>query len=170
MPFEANISPCGDSTSEIQKFTDSNEARFRRDVRADVRKGPFTKSERDVVLAFVNHWFQHRKSPKGFVHPGRTKLAKRAGVSIATVKRTLAMLRDNGAIVPVGYLEGLHGKATEYTIDTIALTELCAKKKANITRNGGSNDPTQGRVKMTHRINNVITFPAKNKNTIGGAA
>jgi len=151
-------------------FKDSQEASFRRIIRQTIRKGPFTKSEREVVLAFINHWFHHRKSTKGVVHPGRKKLAKRANVSIATVKRTLAMLRDYGVISAKAHLEGLHGNATEYTVCTIALTELCAKKKADIRVDGGSNEPTQGRVKMTPRINNVIAFPSQDAKASGGAA
>lgn len=151
-------------------FKDSQEASFRRIIRQTIRKGPFTKSEREVVLAFINHWFYHRKSTKGVVHPGRKKLAKRADVSIATVKRTLAMLRDYGVISAKAHLEGLHGNATEYTVCTIALTELCAKKKADIRVNGGSNEPTQGEVKMTPRINNVVAFPSQGVKASKGAA
>ncbi|MEX3315701.1 hypothetical protein [Sulfitobacter sp. PS-8MA] len=154
----------------MSAFKDSQEAAFRRVIRQTIRRGPFTKSEREVVLAFINHWFQHRKSTKGVVHPGRKKLANKAGVSIATVKRTLALLRDYGAIDAVDHLEGLHGNATEYTVNTVALTDLCAKKKSDVRVYGGSNDPTRGRVKMTHRINNVVKFPVQGLRTSGGAA
>jgi len=161
----------GDSSPEInESFKDTQEAAFRRVIRQAIRRGPFTKSEREVVLAFFNHWFQHRKNTKGVVHPGRKKLAKRAAVSIPTVKRTLAMLRDFGVIYAKAHLHGLRGNATEYTVCTIALTELCAKKKADIALDGGSNDPTQGRVKMIPRINNVIAFPSQGAKASKGAA
>lgn len=144
---------------EAATFSDSQEAAFRRVTRQEIRRGPFTKSEREVVLAFFNHWFHHRKSPKGVVHPGRKKLARRAKVSIATVKRTLALLRSHHVIEATAHLEGLHGNATEYTVCTVALSILCQKKKGNIRVDGGSNCPTVGRVKMTHRISNVSHYP-----------
>lgn len=161
MPVDGKYS---DSVRQIndadrQKFKDSQEAAFRRLVRATIRKGPFTKSERDVILAFVNHWFAHRA--KGAVHPGRKKLAKRADVAVITVKRTLAKMRDAGVINAEAHLHGLRGKATEYTVDTVALFAFCGSKIPGDFVNGGSNEPTRGWVKMSHRINNIITFPSQ---------
>jgi hypothetical protein len=151
-------------------FKDSQEASFRRIIRQTIRKGPFTKSEREVVLAFINHWFQHRKSTKGVVHPGRKKLAKRAGVSIRTVASVLDLLRTHGVIDAKAHLHGLHGNATEYTVCTVALTELCAKKKADIRVDGVQNCTGTGRAKIAHRINNVIAFPSQDVKASKGAA
>ena len=153
----------------MSEFKDSQEAEFQRRIRRSIRGGDFTKSERDVILALVNHWFNHRRSTKGVIHPGRTKLAAKSKTSVATVKRTLAMLRDNAVLDATAHLNGLHGNATEYVLNALALTELCAKKKSDFAYNGGSNDPTCGRVKMTHRINNVVTFPFQGLKTSGGA-
>ncbi len=142
-------------------FADSQEAAFRKNVRAMVKAGPFTKSERDVALAFFNHWLHHRNGAKGYVHPGREKLAKKAGVTIRTVSRCLDMLRESGAIVATAHLEGLHGKATQYVVNMPALAELCGAKKSDRRINGGTNVPARGRDKMSRRLNdvsNVIPF------------
>ena len=48
-------------------FKDSQEAAFRRVVRSQIKRGPFTKGQRDALLAFINHWFQHRTSKGGMV-------------------------------------------------------------------------------------------------------
>jgi hypothetical protein len=144
-------------------FASSEEAAFRRLVRDAVRKGPFTKGERDVVMALVNHWFHHRNSAKNVIHPGRTKLAKRADVTIKTVSRCLDMLRDQKVITAVGYLEGLHGKATEYTLSSVHLLALCKRKKADISQSGETNVPTRGWDKMSRRSCDVISFPSQGK-------
>lgn len=141
-------------------FKDSQEAAFRRVIRQCIRRGPFTRSEREVVLAFINHWFHHRNSTKGVVHPGRKKLAKRAGVSIRTVASVLETLRSHGVIDPIANLYGLHGKATEYTVNTIALTVLCDKKKEDLAYNGVQNCTGAGSAKIAHRSCDVIDFPA----------
>lgn len=159
------------------QFKDSQEAAFRRSVRRDIHRGPFTKSERAVVLAFFNHWFQHRKKAGGVVHPGRKKLAKRAEVSIRTVASVLDLLRKHHVIQATAHLNGLHGNATEYTVCTVALSILCRKKKQDIRVYGVQNCTTRGRAKIAHRIytyangclspiqedgkSNVIAFPRK---------
>jgi len=142
-------------------FRDSQEAKFRTETRRFIRKGPFTKSQRDVVLAFVNHWFANRRKKDGVVHPGREKLAKKAGVSVNTVKRTLALLRATGAIRAEAHLGGLEGNATEYTVDMAALIALCGLKKEALPVIGGPNEPGHGRAKMAHRISNVVPFPSQ---------
>lgn len=145
-----------------KSFADSQEAAFRRVIRASVRKGPFTKSEREVVLAFVNHWLNHRNSTKGVVHPGRQKLAKKAGVHVNTVKSTLRLLREQGAIIAIAHLNGLYGNATEYAVDVDALFDLCAKKKGDPALNGGQNCPTSGRTKIVHRSYDALNNPFQN--------
>ena len=72
-------------------FRHSNEAAFRRAVRAAIRQSALSKSEQAVTLALANLWFHHK--PKGEMHPGRAKIARRARVSIKTVTRTMAKLK-----------------------------------------------------------------------------
>lgn len=97
---------------------------MRRLVRDAIRKGPFTKHERDVTLAFFNHWFHH-KSKCEIVHPGRRKLAKTARTTEKTVSRTLAKLRAAWVIEPVANLHGGHNTATKYRVNLPALFSLC---------------------------------------------
>lgn len=154
--------------SDSKQFKNSQEAAFRRIVRGKIKNGPFTKSERDVALAFFNHWFFHRTSSKKVIHPGREKLSKKSGVSISTVKRTLEMLREHKAIIAVGYLHGLYGKATEYVVDIDALFYLCDMPKSEVRVNGGSNCTGQGRSKMNHRSCDVVPFPSQKIKSNGG--
>lgn len=103
------------------------------------------------------------------MHPGRDKLAQKAGVSVAAVKRTLALLRKHKVLIAVAHLNGLHGKATEYVVDVAALFDLCAMKKSDIPVNGGSFCTSVGRVKMTHRSCDVVPFPSHKIKSSGGA-
>ena len=111
-------------SQDSRKFKDSQEAAFRRVVRDAVRKADFTKAERDVTLALVNFWFHHKSSGKP-IHPGREKLAIRAGVSVRTVASTLAMLRAASVLVPVANLNGGFKTATRYTVNIPHLLTLC---------------------------------------------
>jgi len=113
-----------------KSFKDSQEAGFRRMVRDAIRRGPFTKSERDVTLAVVNHWFHHKGGPQSSIRPGRDALAKKAGVSVRTVASVLSMLRTIEAIEPVtglngGYLHGGRGMTTHYTVNPWPLMVFC---------------------------------------------
>lgn len=126
---KANTRPKRDSQAD---FRNSPEANFRRLYRDLARKSQLTRSEKEVLLAFLNHWFHHRS--KGPVHPGRKKLAKRAKVHINTVKATLSLLRDFGAIEATAHLEGLEGNATEYTVDVDRLEALCRTPKAALRK------------------------------------
>lgn len=108
----------------ITKFKDSQEAAFRRIVRDAVRKAEFTKSERDVTLALVNFWFHHKGNGKP-IHPGREKLAARAGVTIKTVSRVLSMLRAAQVLRPVSNLNGGFKTATKYAVSIPHLMTLC---------------------------------------------
>lgn len=152
----------------MSDFQHGDEAKFRREVRAMIRRGPFSKAERDVVLAFANHWMHHRSTAQT-VHPGREKLAARAKVTIKTVTRCLALLRQFGAIEATAHLNGLHGNATEYCVNMVRLSLLCGKKRDEIRVYGGTNVPTCGRDKMSHRINNVISYPSQDLKLSGGA-
>lgn len=143
----------------MSAFEDGQEAAFRRLVRNRIRKAKFSKSQRDVVLAFINHWFHHRRKSDGIVHPGREKLSARAKVSVKTVSRTFDLLRASGAIRAHDHLHGLYGNATEYSVSIPHLMALCDAPKEAFRVIGGTNVPTSGRDKMSHRINNVLTFP-----------
>lgn len=156
-------SACADNTeragSDLTSFKDSQEAAFRRIVRDAVRKGPFTKGERDVTLALVNHWFHHKSNGTGIIHPGRGKLAKKAGVTEKTVSRLLKRLREAGVISAQGHLKGNRYKATEYEVDETALLIFCGCTWAQkMTRNVPSKNAEMShlqRDKMSHRISNV---------------
>lgn len=101
-------------------FHGTFDASFRRYVRAKVKSGPFTPSDKNIILAIVNLWFHH----KSFIHPGRKKLAAKAGVTEKTVSRSLAKLRQSGVLILVSHLTGGR-KATRYDVDAIKLLELC---------------------------------------------
>lgn len=138
-------------------FKNSQEAAFRRIVRSAVRKGPFTKSERDVTLVLVNHWFHHKA--KGRIHPGRAKIAKASKVTEKTVSRTFGKLRAAGVMNALSPLKGNRHKATEYEIDVTALLVLCGCDWVDTIRR---NVPSKfaemshlGRDKMSHRNKNV---------------
>lgn len=161
--------------SDDTDFSQSKEAEFRRNIRSLVRKGPFTKSERDTVLAFLNFWFAHRNNNDGVIYPGRYRIAKSAGgVSIKTVSRCLKMLRDEGVIAAHCNLNGFEGKATEYSVSIARLCILCSKKRhqrkdktgqmSRVRPNGGTNVSGPGRDKMSHHLGeaSVINFPNQN--------
>ena len=105
-------------------FRDSQEAAFQRIVRSAVRNGPFTKGERDVVLAIINHWFHH-KTKNEPIHPGRGALARKAKVTEKTVSRTLGKLRAAVVLIPVSNLKGGYQTATRYRVNIPALMTLC---------------------------------------------
>jgi len=145
-------------------FSQSSEAAFRRLVRDAIRNGPFTKAERDVTLAVINHWFHYRNGPKKFIHPSRAMLAKKAQCSIATVKRCLAMLRASWVLRPLSGLRAGQGMAVRYRVNLGAIFSLCGCDWSDEFLRGvsGSNDPLkmagmsrQTRVKMTHCLKNV---------------
>lgn len=93
-------------------------------VRDAVRKADFTKGERDVTLAIVNHWFHHKGAGQP-IHPGREKLAKKAGVSVRTVAYVLSMLRAAEVLSPVANLNGGFQTATKYRVNLLRLMTLC---------------------------------------------
>lgn len=114
----------------MSDFKDSQEAAYRRLVRGAVRKGGFSKSERDVVLAIVNHWFHHKA--KGKMHPSRERIAKKADVSVRTVATVLALLRDTGVLVPQSKARRGKGRPAEYSVDDLSLMQLCGVDMAKI--------------------------------------
>ena len=138
-------------------WKDSIDAAVRRLVRDAIRKGPFTKSQRDVTLAVANLWFHH-KSGDGFIHPGRDKLAKRAKVHVKTVSRTLEILRDAKAIKPVSNLRGGYGKSTRYVVDIWALTAHCGVELPEVIQGQlvALNVP-QDQPKMSHNMRDKMS-------------
>lgn len=106
-------------------FSKSREFTYRRLMRDYVRKGPFTKAERDVTLAILNVWLTHRNGPKTYIHPSRYALAKKAGVSVRTVASVLSILRTGGALVVISNTKGGRNTATRYRIDDLCLLEMC---------------------------------------------
>lgn len=106
-------------------FKASQEAAWRRYLREAVKASGLTKSERDVTLALLNLWLHHRNGPKKCIHPGRSVLAKKAGVSEKTVSRTLAALRDGNVLRVVSRLRGEGQKPTEYRLSTKWLLVFC---------------------------------------------
>lgn len=177
MAVDATITPF--VLGQQPNFKKSREDAFRRIYRDIVRRSHLTRAEKEVTMAFLNHWFLHRH--KGAVHPGKKKLAARSKAAEPTVKRTLAMLREFGVIEAVAFETGNSaegcGKATEYTLDTDALQTLCRLKKdamkewrkdrrgSNPGKDGGSKDPTSGGIKKNPRSNlaNVIPFPKQGR-------
>lgn len=113
------------SEAKSPDFRRSHEQAFRRLVRDAVRRGPFTKSERDVTLALVNLWLHHKGGPKPYVHPGRESLARKAGCTIKTVSRTLAKLRAAGIADVISNPRGGRDAATRYRLDVVALLAFC---------------------------------------------
>lgn len=154
--------------SDSKQFKNSQEAAFRRIVRNKIKSGPFTKSERDVALAFFNHWFFHRTSAKKVVHPGRKKLARKANVTPRTVTNALRLLRFHKAIIAVDHLAGLHGNATEYVVDVDALFYLCDFEKSDPRVNGWKKVPSDGMEKISTRSCDVVPFPSQKIKSNGG--
>ena len=171
-----------------KSFKDSQEAHFRRVVRDAIRKADLTKSERDVLLALTNMWMHH-KGGRGEVHPGREKLAHRAGVTTKTVSRCLSKFRDAGVLSVVSNLKGGWGKATRYEVNLVSLFQFCGRSFPEfvpgylVEQNVPHSHPKMShnmRDKMSHGYNNnVLPFPSQRLNSsfeppvfhvIGGAA
>lgn len=137
-------------------FKDSQEAAMRRMVRDAIRKGPFTKGQRDVALAIVNHWFHHngKRAP---IHPGRDKLARKSGVTVKTVSRTLGMLRAAGVLVPVSSLRGGWGSATKYRVNIAALMTLCGCDWLDEFLRGRALNVPQVALKMSRKMGDKMS-------------
>jgi hypothetical protein len=161
--------PIQSNCAQGKNFAQSREASFRRETRAMVRKSFLTRTEKEILLAFLNHWFVHRGD--GAVHPGRKKLAKRAGASMRAVNYALALLRDFEAIEATAYAtgnaEGRRGAATEYTVNIERLTVLCetpakvlrtVRKGANSGISGCKNARFKG-AKFAPRNNQCTVVP-----------
>ncbi len=90
-------------------------------TRRIIRKSDFTRAERDVLISLANLWFYHRNGRKGFVHPGRKVLAKKARVSVVTVARALSTFRELSFLKPIKYEKGGTGCATQYAVSLRAI-------------------------------------------------
>lgn len=151
-------------SKSITSFKDSQEAAFRRVVRSAIRKGPFTKGQRDALLTFLNHWFHHRNSKGGIVHPGRKRIAQKSGVTIKTVSRLFLVLRASGVLVAEDNLHGMRGKATDYSVSIPHLMEVCSMSKADWRNTVGQLSQPKGGTKCPTVLNdgdNVILFPSQ---------
>lgn len=159
-----------------KSFRDTQEATFRRVQRDKVRKSNLTRTEKEIALSFLNHWFVHRH--KGAVHPGRKRLVKQSKASMRTVNRTLAILRSFGVIRPVAFDKGNcrdgFGKATEYDCDVQRLGVFADVPKGALVEwrkcyekrnNGVPKKPTSGGANLAPRNKpcNVILFPGPRK-------
>lgn len=153
----------------ITSFKDSQEAAFRRIVRDAVRKGPFTKCERDVALALVNHWFHH-KSKAAPIHPGRALIARKANVTEKTVSRAMAKLRAAFVLDPVANLSGGYKTPTKYRLNIPALMTLCGcdwldqfmlGRRQNVPVVTAQMSRLR-RDKMSHSIKGVESDPSQN--------
>jgi hypothetical protein len=98
-------------------------AHLRRIIRRN-KGAVLTNSEIKVLVALVNLWLYHRNGPKGYIHPGRKLLAKKAGVSVVTVARSLEIFRILGIAKAIRNLKGGNGRATQYVVDTDAIKEI----------------------------------------------
>lgn len=106
-------------------FANSAEAAKRKAVRDAIRKGDFTKSERDIITAIVNLWFHHKSSAEPVIYPRRAKLCKMTKTAPRTVSRCLAMLRDAGVIVGGQDVKRGRYVAASYTLNLFPLFQLC---------------------------------------------
>ena len=161
----------------MTSFRDSQEALFRRMVRLAVRNSGLTKSEKLVTIALVNIWFHHRA--KGEMHPGREKIARREQVSVKTVTRTMAKLREAGCLVVVSHPKG--GRAsTRYRLDPFRLMETCGVdfpkvasgnlapfEAGNVPLSGGEMSRLGGD-KMSHglKVRTKVPFPDEQTPTL----
>jgi hypothetical protein len=109
----------------MSDFRKSIEASWRRYLRSAVHRSEMTPGQKAVTTVLLNMWLFHRNGPKGYINPGRGKIAKSCMVTEKTVSRTMALLRDAGALRVQRALRGEGGNKTEYTIHLPALMHLC---------------------------------------------
>ena len=107
------------------EFRSSIEGAWRRYLRSAVRHSAMTPGQKAVTTAILNLWLHHRNGPKGYIHPGRAKIAKAAKVTEKTVSRTMAVLRTAGVLRVRRRLHGEGQHPTEYTMGLVPMLELC---------------------------------------------
>ena len=122
-------------------------------ARKVIARSAFTPSERAILTTIVNQWLHHRHGPKRYIHPGREKLAKSAGVKVKTVSRALTKFRAKGFIIDIGNLKGGAGCATRYVVNLSVIwadlapdnVELKAGDLARMPHRSGTKSGTLGR-------------------------
>lgn len=152
-------------------FKTSTEAAWRRVVRAAIRnadKGDLTKTEKDLTIAIVNLWFHHRNGPRGYIHPSKKVLAKKAKCSVRTVATCLTKLRNVGALRPVSHMRGGKGFSTRYKVNLRSLFTFCGCDYPDeIAINCTLTElkiAHLGYAKIAHCISNVPSYEKKNPN------
>jgi DNA-binding transcriptional ArsR family regulator len=88
--------------------------------------------QKAVTTVLLNMWLYHRNGAKGYINPGRAKIAKSTMVTEKTVSRTMAVLRDAGVLHVRRALHGEGGNSTEYTMDIAALMRMCGVEAPEI--------------------------------------
>lgn len=109
----------------MSQYRASIEASWRRYLRSAVRQSAMTRGQKSVTVAILNMWLHHRNGLKGYIHPGRAKIAKSANVTEKTVSRTMAVLRTSGVLCVRRRLHGEGQRPTEYTMMLGPMLELC---------------------------------------------
>jgi hypothetical protein len=96
------------------------------DVRRAVRSIGLHKSEVDVCIAMLNHYWainKDKNSARGMGHnvvpiyPGLKKIALKAGVSLRSCKRASDILQKLNILKVVGFKKGGRGSAQRFTIN-----------------------------------------------------
>lgn len=108
-------------------YADSTLAAERRDMRRIIRGLPLSKNDAEILQYLVNLWFVHRNA-KGYIHPGREKVAKKTRVSVRTVARAFEKFRRLGYIQAIRFiLGGRH--STRYVVDFRAIVSAASNVK-----------------------------------------
>ncbi|MBK5958093.1 hypothetical protein CCR97_08165 [Rhodoplanes elegans] len=93
----------------------------RRYMRLLIKRAKLSRAYRDVLQTIVNLWFRNR-SNGGVIHPGRSKIAKMARVSVPTVTRALSEFRERSFIKATAYQDG-GARVTRYLVDLNAIRD-----------------------------------------------
>ena len=109
-----------------QSFRDTANYSAQRYTRSVVLKSKtLTEKQKKVTTYLLNLWFRHYNGPKGYIHPSKNLICKKVGCSKITAQWCLRLLRDAGAIIPIGYSSKSGKRATRYVFDIIALMRAC---------------------------------------------
>ena len=128
---------------------------LRRIIRRN-KGGILTNSEVKVLVLLVNLWLYHRNGPKGYIHPGCSLIAKKVKVHRNTVSTSLDLFRTLGIAKAIKHIKGGNGRATQYTIDTVAIQDLF--DPSNVTTLSGVLVPFSAQ----ERAENCALQPHKN--------
>jgi len=149
-------------------FAGSSEAAGRNAIRGMIKKSNLTRAEREVTIAIVNLWFNHRYGEKGYIHPSASSLAKKTRFCSKTVMRCMWFLRDCGVLIVVP--NDTKGKrvAIRYKVDMIALHEVCESEFPKLLMGQKTakcpikSHPFRWDT-MSHCNSNVVIFPSNGK-------